>query len=212
MDMNPQNNCVRLCGIPAGPPLYSHSSRGQDFYCFPLTVERLSGNTDTLNILARSAQLEPLSAPGRLLVEGQLRSYNNRSGVGARLVITVLAGEIALTQEPDSNLVLLSGTLCKPPNLRCTPMGRDICDLMLAVNRRCGRSDYLPCICWGQSAREAARWQVGERVRLSGRLQSRRYLKQTEDGPVEKTAFEVSAGEIARESETRACSCPVIAE
>ena len=198
MDMNPQSNYVRLCGTPAGPPLYSHSSRGQDFYCFPLEVERLSGTTDTLNILVRRSRLEPLSSPGRLLVEGQLRSFNNRSGPGARLVITVLARELCPTQEADSNLVCLRGTLCKAPNLRCTPMGRDICDLMLAVNRRYGRSDYLPCICWGLSAREAARWQVGERVSLSGRLQSRRYIKLTEAGPVERTAFEVSAGEIAR--------------
>ena len=201
MDMNPQSNSVRLCGIPAGPPLYSHSSRGQEFYSFPLEVRRLSGNIDTLNILVRSRQLEALHTPDRLLVEGQLRSFNNRSGVGARLVITVLARELGPTQEPDSNLVLLRGTLCKPPNLRCTPMGRDICDLMLAVNRRYGRSDYLPCICWGQPAREASCWQVGDRILLSGRLQSRRYIKLTELGPVEKTAFEVSAGEVTRESE-----------
>ena len=86
----------------------------------------------------------------------------------------------------------LIGALCKEPNLRITPMGRDICDLMLAVNRRYGRSDYLPCICWGLKAREAATWMVGTQVKLEGRIQSRRYIKMTEDGPVERTAFEVS--------------------
>ena len=200
MDMKAQVNLVRLCGTPAGPPQFSHSSRGQDFYAFPLRVERLSGAFDTLNILVRRSQLGELALSERLLVEGQLRSFNNRSGTGARLVITVLGRELRCAQEPDSNLVSLYGTLCKPPNLRCTPMGRDICDLMLAVNRRCGRSDYLPCICWGRSAREAACWQVGDRIRLSGRLQSRRYIKLTEEGPVEKTAFEVSAAEIERDA------------
>ena len=90
----------------------------------------------------------------------------------------------------------LSGTLCKEPNLRSTPMGRDICDLMLAVNRRYGRSDYLPCICWGHKARQSARWQVGTTVELQGRIQSRNYIKLTDEGPVEKTAFEVSVTEI----------------
>ena len=94
--------------------------------------------------------------------------------------------------EEDENLVALTGTLCKPPNLRVTPMGRDICDLMLAVNRRYGRSDYLPCICWGLKAREAACWEVGTQIRLEGRVQSRGYVKLTETGPVQRVAYEVS--------------------
>ena len=201
MDSTCENNFARLCGVMAGAPAFSHSSRGQEFYGFPLEVQRLSGNTDTLNILLRRGQLDALPAAeaGKLLVEGQLRSFNNRRGTGARLVITVLARTLSFCEEEDSNLVRLHGTLCKPPNLRATPMGRDICDLMLAVNRRYGRSDYLPCICWGITAREAVRWAVGDRVALSGRLQSRAYIKLTEDGPVEKTAFEVSVTEIEAE-------------
>lgn len=198
MDMISENNYVRLVGVMAGRPEYSHSSRGQDFYTFPLEVLRLSGNCDTINIIVRPEMLESLEIAerGKLCVCGQLRTFNNRRGEGAKLVITVFARELQLCDDDDSNLVELTGTLCKAPNLRCTPMGRDICDLMLAVNRHYGRSDYLPCICWGVRAREAAAWTVGTRVRLTGRIQSRRYIKLSEAGSVEKTAYEVSVTEI----------------
>ena len=196
MDNKTENNVVRLCGTLAGRPRYSHSSRGQCFYAFPLEVRRLSGNSDTLNILARPEQLAriPAEEKCRLRVTGQLRSFNNRRGEGARLVLTVLAREIETCEgEEDENDVSLCGTLCKAPNLRVTPMGRDICDLMLAVGRPYGRSDYLPCICWGLLARQASRWPVGTRLQLSGRFQSRDYIKLTEQGPVSRVAFEVSA-------------------
>lgn len=197
MDMIPENNYAKLCGVMAAGPVYSHSSRGQDFYSFPLEIQRLSGNTDTVNVILRREQLAALEteAAEKLCVVGQLRSFNNRRGEGAKLVITVFAKELFFCDEEDANLVRLSGTLCKAPNLRTTPMGRDICDLMLAVNRRYGRSDYLPCICWGVKAREAAAWGVGTELKLEGRIQSRNYIKLTEDGPVEKTAFEVSVTE-----------------
>ena len=192
------NNYARLCGVITAAPAFSHSSRGLDFYSFPLTVERLSGNTDTLNILVRREQLAALEPgeAGKLCVTGEVRSFNNRRASGARLVITVLARELAFCEEEDSNLVLLRGTLCKPPNLRSTPLGREICDLMLAVNRHYGRSDYLPCICWGLAAREAAGWDVGTRAQLEGRLQSRDYIKLTEAGPVQRTAYEISATQV----------------
>lgn len=198
MDMISENNYTRLCGSMAGSPVYSHSGRGEQFYTFPLEIRRLSGNTDTVNVVLRRAQLAQLE-PGeeeKLRVTGQLRSFNNRRGDGAKLVITVLARELELCDGEDENLISLAGTLCKPPNLRTTPMGRDICDLMVAVNRHYGRSDYLPCICWGLKAREAAAWTVGTGVRLEGRIQSRRYIKLSESGAVEKTAFEVSVTEI----------------
>lgn len=199
MENYKENNAVRLCGVMAGPPVFSHESRGQRFYCFPLEVRRLSGTADRLNVLARPELLEQTEAEARerLQVLGQLRSYNNRRGEGARLVLTVLARELLLTDGPDENAVELRGTLCKEPNLRVTPMGREICDLMLAVNRSYGRSDYLPCICWGSLARQAARWTVGARVELAGRFQSRPYIKLTEAGPAERVAFEVSAAEAA---------------
>lgn len=198
MDMNTETNYTKLCGSMAGSPVYSHSSRSQEFFTFPLEVQRLSGNFDTLNIIVRRSQLSELQGQTdeKLCVIGQIRTFNNRRGDGAKLVITVLARELFFCNEDDSNLVLLSGTLCKPPNLRTTPMGRDICDLMLAVNRNYSRSDYLPCICWGQQAQQACLWKVGTQVQLTGRLQSRRYIKLTDAGAVEKTAFEVSVTEI----------------
>lgn len=197
MENNKENNAVRLCGAMVGAPAFSHSSRGQRFYRFPLEVQRLSGATDTLNILVRPEQLEA-AAPdggGKLLVTGELRSFNNRRGDGARLVLTVLARELVCCDGPDENEVSLRGTLCKEPKPRVTPMGRDICDLMLAVNRSYGRSDYLPCICWGSLARQAACWTVGTRLALRGRFQSRGYVKLTEDGPVQRVAYEISAAE-----------------
>ena len=199
MDMNQENNRVLLCGTMAGAPQYSHSAGGQRFYSFPLQVQRLSGSSDVLNIVLRREQLAAveLGEQARLRVRGELRSFNNRRGEGARLVLTVLARELALTDEPDENRVLLRGTLCRAPNARVTPLGRDICDLLLAVNRRGGRSDYLPCICWGSRAREAARWQVGDVVRLEGRFQSRGYLKLREDGLERRVAYEVSAASAA---------------
>ena len=198
MDMTYDSNYTRLCGNIAGNPVYSHSSRSQQFYIFPLEIERLSGNRDIINIVVRREQLAELTvqSSGKLWVEGQLRTFNNRHGQGAKLVITVLARQLGFCDGEDENLVQLMGTLCKAPNLRTTPMGRDICDLMLAVNRHYGRSDYLPCICWGIKAREASQWTVGTQLRLQGRIQSRNYIKLTEEGPVEKTAFEVSVTEI----------------
>jgi primosomal replication protein N len=201
MDEFSENNRVLLCGTAAGRPVYSHSSRGWDFFSLPLEVRRLSGSVDRLPLLLRRELLEAteLRDAGKLRVRGELRSFNNRRGEGAKLQLSVFVRELDFCDEEDGNQALLRGALCKPPILRSTPLGREICDLMLAVNRRCGRSDYLPCICWGSLARRAARWPVGQRLQLSGRLQSRDYRKLTEQGPETRTAYEVSAMEIEEE-------------
>lgn len=193
-----ETNAVTLCGTLAGAPVFSHESRMLRFYRLPLEVERLSGAVDRLNVLVREPQLALLELSDRtkLRVQGEVRSFNNRSGEGARLIVTVLARSLELCDGYDSNLVELRGTLCKPPKLRCTPMGRDICDLLLAVNRRYRRSDYLPCICWGRMALTAACWEVGQKLSLTGRLQSRDYIKLTETGPISRTAYEISAASI----------------
>ena len=203
MDMTYENNSVLLCGHMADRPSYSHSSRGQDFFIFPLEIPRLSGNCDTLNILARPKQLENacIESGDKLCITGQLRTFNNRKKEGAKLVITVLAREIELTDSEYQNSILLHGTLCKKPNLRCTPMGREICDLMLAVNRHYGRSDYIPCICWGNLARVAADWDVGTKLNVEGRIQSRKYIKLIDSVPYEKTAYEVSVTDAKEEAE-----------
>lgn len=194
MDESNIRNHAVLRGILAGAPAFSHMSRGERFFIFPVETRRLSGTADTINVIARESLLRSaeIMEAGRIQVTGELRSFNNKRGEGARLVITVFAKELGFTDGEDMNVIELAGTLCKPPNLRVTPMGRDICDLMLAVNRRCGRSDYLPCICWGRRAREYSQLQVGDRLSLTGRIQSRPYIKLIEGEPVEKVAYEVS--------------------
>ena len=199
-------NTVELCGALAAAPRFSHLSRGERFFIFPVETRRLSGAVDTINVVAREALLAALriEEAERLCVQGELRSFNNRREEGPKLVITVFARALSLADGgEDVNAITLRGALCKPPVLRVTPMGRDICDLMLAVNRRCGRSDYLPCICWGARARAAALYGVGDAVELTGRVQSRQYIKLIEGEPVEKTAYEVSAAEIRLASAAR---------
>lgn len=193
-------NFAELRGSLAGAPMLSHESRGERFFTFPIETRRLSGAADRLNVLARESLLKTaeLSEAPRIHLTGELRSFNNKHGDGAKLVVSVFAREISFDDGDDLNLVELRGTLCKPPNLRTTPMGRDICDLMLAVGRRCGRSDYLPCICWGVRAHEAGLWSLGDRVSLKGRIQSRQYIKLIEGAAVEKTAFEISVLEIEK--------------
>lgn len=192
--MDRANDIVRLCGEVAGEPEFSHSGTYGAYYKFPLAVRRLSGALDVLNIVIPEGAVGAVDtgALPRLLVSGEVRTYNNRSGVGPKLVITVLARALEPTDRDFENSVELMGSLCKEPKMRRTPMGREICDLMLAVNRGYGRADYLPCIAWGAVARRAARWGVGTPVAITGRLQSRAYIKMEGDQPVEKTAFEIS--------------------
>ena len=187
-------NEVLLEGIALEAPALSHENHGTRFYRFPLEVPRLSGTPDTLPVLLPEPLLDSVQTEAPLRVQGQLRSFNNRSGVGNRLVLTVYAQAIQPGTGEPCNRILLSGALCKPPIFRRTPLGRSICDLMLAVSRRYGRADYLPVIAWGQLAVRAARLQVGDPLSLEGRVQSRAYRKVLEDGSIQdRVAYEVSA-------------------
>ena len=189
------NNAVFLRGELMGLPVFSHENHGKVFDKFSLSIERLSGVRDEVSILAERGllyDLDPTSGD-MIEVEGQLRSYNNRSGEGRRLVISVLAGSLAVAEGPPENQVQLRGSICREPVFRRTPLGREICDVMLAVERKYYRRDYLPCILWGSVARMGAELMKGDILKISGRLQSRTYIKQTEDGPEERTAYEVSA-------------------
>ena len=192
--MEEARNLVLLRGEAVEEPVLSHENHGQRFYRFLLSVRRLSGQADLLPVIATGEQLQgllPLRGQ-RLAVEGQLRSFNNKSGQGNRLVISVLARTLLPTQEEDRNEILLRGVICKPPVLRRTPLGRCIADMMLAVNRRYGRADYLPCIAWGQVAMITGQMAVGECLSLEGRVQSRIYTKVIEGCGQERTAYEVS--------------------
>ena len=166
----------------------------QRFYRFPLSVRRLSGQADILQVIATGEQLShllPLTGR-RLEIQGQLRSFNNKSGQGSRLVISAFTRLLVETAGEDVNIIELKGAICKPPVLRRTPLGRCICDMMLAVNRRYGRADYLPCIAWGQVAMVTGQLPVGSTLALEGRVQSRVYTKVLDGVPQERTAYEVS--------------------
>lgn len=201
MEETRSNNSCMLRGVLASGPVYSHEARGEEFYKFELEIQRLSGTTDTVCVIARKALLDEVEITGdaMLCVAGSIRSFNNKTGVGQKLVISVFAQEIWLDDEDDENSVCLTGTICKQPSLRVTPMGREICDIMLAVNRHYGRSDYLPCIAWGQKAKDISKYPIGTVISLEGRLQSRKYTKTINDEPVEKTAYEVSIIAVTKE-------------
>lgn len=187
-------NRVELCGTVLEAPVLSHVNHGCAFYRFPLSVLRLSGQPDKLQIIAPQPQLAalPVSPGDTVTVTGQLRSFNNKSGQGSRLVISVFAQLMASGGAAPLNRIRLSGILCKQPVLRRTPLGREICDMILAVNRRYGRADYLPCIAWGAVAQQTALLHTGQRLTVEGRVQSRVYSK-TENGVTsDRTAYEVS--------------------
>lgn len=201
MENGRMENAVTLHGRLDGCPQVSHSNHGERFWTFPLTVCRLSGAQDRPNVLVPERVLEacPLTRGDEVTVQGEVRSFNNRSGQGSRLVITVLARYVVREGGEDENRLTLTGVLCKPPVFRCTPLGRSICDMMLAVNRRYGRADYLPCISWGTLAHRCAALDVGDGIALEGRLQSRTYTKNVEDRTEERTAFEVSVMTMAEQ-------------
>ncbi|MCC8357564.1 MAG: single-stranded DNA-binding protein [Oscillospiraceae bacterium] len=192
-------NRAELCGRALALPEYSHESRGIRFFTFPLETRRLSGTADTLNIVVRQSML-PEDAPfpaGQIRITGELRSFNNKSGSGNRLVLTILAREIRPESDSyDENHISLLGTVCKAPTLRVTPMGREICDVILAVGRRYHRSDYIPVIAWGQQARQTALVPVGTQLSVQGRLQSRPYTKVIDGQIYQRVAYEVSAADI----------------
>ena len=208
---SPGENSILLRGRLLADPALSHQNHQLQFFRFPLEVRRLSGAADQINVILSQQLLETLPAlycGQSLQVSGEVRTYNNRSGIGSKLVITVLARSItpAAPEEgkEDENRLLLSGTLCRPPVLRSTPLGRSICDLTLAVNRTYGRADYLPCIAWGSVAYHCAAMEIGDPLRLEGRLQSRIYTKLLDGQPQERTAFEVSVMRLIEPEEERA--------
>ena len=164
MQSDRNENRILLRGTVEALPAFSHENHGIPYDTLPLTVRRLSGVEDRLQVIAAERQLAPLGLrPGdRLTVRGEVRTFNNRSGEGRRLVVSVFAKELSREDGEDENRLELSGTLCKEPSLRSTPLGRTICDMILAVNRRYGRADYLPCIAWGSLAHRCGELSVGD--------------------------------------------------
>lgn len=188
-------NQVRLRGCLLALPQFSHENHGRKFYRFTLEVARLSGAVDLLPVIAEDRVLNEvdLSGGGMLSVTGQMRTHNIRENGVRHLLVFVFASDIISEDGEPVNEVVIEGPLCKEPTYRRTPLGREICDIMLAVPRAFRRADYLPCILWGRTAYEVAQCHTRDRIRITGRLQSRNYTKITENGQQERTAYEISA-------------------
>lgn len=189
------SNHITLRGSLASLPQFSHENHGRRFFRFFLEVPRLSGAVDTLPVIAEEGILNAIDLSGgeMLTVAGQVRSHNLRNDGRRHLLIFVFANAIVCEDGEPLNDVVLEGPICREPTYRRTPLGREICDVMLAVPRAFKRADYLPCILWGRTALEASRCHTRDRIRICGRLQSRVYTKVTENGSEERTAYEISA-------------------
>ena len=201
-----ENNYLVLIGKIISDKTFSHEIYGESFYLFNMEVPRLSGNEDVIPITISERLIAnfDLSIGKKVVVEGQFRSYNSYENERNRLVLTVFAKDIIEYKEDEekskesiSNEVVLTGYICKKPIYRQTPFGREIADILLAVNRAYNKSDYIPCIAWGRNARFCENMEVGTEVKVIGRVQSRIYEKKFEDGRVEqRVAYEVSIGSL----------------
>ena len=196
--MTAKNELV-LEGTVLTAPEWSHDHQEKRFFRFYLEVPRLSGEADVLPVLLPEEKLSLVPQGRSVRIRGQLRSFNNRTGVGNRLVLTVYPLEITPGEGEPCNRILLAGSICKPPIFSRTPLGRSICDLMLAVPRRYGRADYLPAIAWGQLAVCTGEMGVGDPLIIDGRVQSRVYHKATDAGVEERVAYEVSVMHLLEE-------------
>ena len=193
--MEQVTNQITLRGSLLSLPRLSHENHGKKFYRFTLEVPRLSGTADLLPIVAEERLIEAIDpdAGHMITVRGQIRSHNVRTKGVRHLLIFVFAASVTLEEGEPINDCVLEGPLCREPIYRRTPLGREICDVMLAVPRAFQRADYLPCILWGRTAQEGSQCHIRDVVRICGRLQSRNYTTLTEDGPQERTAYEISA-------------------
>lgn len=198
-----QNNYIMLVGKVTSEKKFSHEIYGESFFNFNLEIPRLSGISDIIPITISERLIAnfDLSIGKQVVIEGQFRSYNSYEDTKSRLILTVFAKEIRERGEEEEikvpNEVQLVGHICRKPIYRKTPFGREIADILLAVNRAYSKSDYIPCIAWGRTARFCENMEVGTEVKLVGRVQSRQYEKKHEDGTVEnKVAYEVSVGSL----------------
>lgn len=203
-----ENNQVTVMGEVISPFTYSHEIFGEGFYMIDVRVPRLSESFDVIPVMVSDRLLDVTADyRGRLIcVNGQFRSYNRHEERKNRLVLSVFAREVEFVEQMEesskTNQIYLDGYICKEPIYRKTPLGREIADLLLAVNRPYGKSDYIPCICWGRNARFANHFKVGERCAIWGRIQSREYMKKIDEEHAEKrVAFEVSVSKLELMSE-----------
>ena len=193
------NNYAAVVGDLESDFTYSHESYGECFYSFSVKIPRLSDIADIITVTASERILcdEDYKIGDKIKITGQFRSYNHYSDVGNRLILTLFAKTMERAEgERYLNEIILNGFLCKEPIYRTTPFGREITDILLAVNRTHNKSDYIPCIAWGRNAKFAQRLSVGDNIVVTGRMQSREYQKKLEDDIVTKTAYEISISKI----------------
>lgn len=198
-----ENNQVSIIGKVVSGFTFSHEVFGEGFYMVELSVKRLSDSSDRIPVMISERLIDVAQDyQGEYIqVEGQFRSYKRHEEKKNRLVLSVFAREVSFVEEADdkvrSNQIFLDGFVCKPTVYRKTPLGREIADMLIAVNRPYGKSDYIPCICWGRNARFASGFEVGSRVQIWGRIQSREYMKRLEGELTERrTAYEVSISKL----------------
>ena len=198
-----ENNQVVIMGEIVSDFMFSHEIFGEGFYMVDVKVPRLSDSSDIIPLMVseRLIDVDEDYKEQNIMVQGQFRSYNRHEERKNRLVLSVFAREIEFVDEtPESsktNQIYLDGYICKEPIYRKTPLGREIADLLLAVNRPYGKSDYIPCICWGRNARFASTFEVGTRCEVWGRIQSREYMKKlSEDDAEKRIAYEVSVSKL----------------
>ncbi len=208
MFSNESNNYCEISGRVIDNPEFSHEVSNEKFYKFGIEVKRLSGTNDCVNVLMSERHISDsldLNEDSYVYIKGQFRSFNNYSGIGNKLILSVFVKEIYNIyneEEYNKNSVILTGFLCKEPVYRVTPFGREITDILLAVNRIHNKSDYIPCIIWGRNAKEASAMTTGNKIKIYGRIQSRDYKKKLEnDEIVNKTAFEISVSKLEKEEE-----------
>ena len=207
-----ENNQVTMIGKVATEFSFSHEVFGEGFYMVEVEVKRLSNSEDRIPLMISERLIDVTQdyTGEYIMVHGQFRSYNRHEEQKNRLVLSVFVREISfMEEEPDgtkTNSIWLDGYICKEPIYRKTPLGREIADLLLAVNRPYGKSDYIPCICWGRNARYASGFEVGEHVQILGRIQSREYVKRISDTETEKrVAYEVSVSKLEKTLIDSAC-------
>ena len=207
-----ENNQETIMGKVATEFSFSHEVFGEGFYMVEVEVKRLSNSEDRIPLMISERLIDVTQdyTGEYIMVHGQFRSYNRHEEQKNRLVLSVFVREISfMEEEPDgtkTNSIWLDGYICKEPIYRKTPLGREIADLLLAVNRPYGKSDYIPCICWGRNARYASGFEVGEHVQLLGRIQSREYVKRISDTETEKrVAYEVSVSKLEKTLIDSAC-------
>lgn len=199
-----ENNQVSIVGEIVTEFRYSHEVYGEGFYMVDVSVNRLSNFADYIPLMVSERLIDTSKSyiGQRIHVSGQFRSYNRHEEVKNRLVLSVFVRELEFIEGDDpeevkSNEIFLDGYICKTPIYRKTPLGREIADLLIAVNRSYGKSDYIPCICWGRNARFSSGFEVGAHVQIVGRIQSREYVKKISEDEVEKRiAYEVSVSKI----------------